>query len=423
MLDIKFIRQNVKLVKEALNKRNCRFELDGFLKLDANRKNLQQQIEELSAQQNKIDKEVQGLLRAKKGPKSKIAESKKIKKEAISLQGQFTELNKQFKSQVDRIPNIPHSSVPVGDISQNKIVKEVGSKPEFSFKPQDHISLAEKLDIVDFKRAAKLSGSNFVLFKGAGASLERALINFMLDQHIVKGGYTEISPPKLVNRASMRATGQLPNLEEDMYSFKEDGLFLIPTAEVPLTNLYRDEVLAENDLPIKYVAYTPCFRREAGSYGKDTRGLVRVHEFDKVELVKFVKPEESYDQLESLLLDACKILDKLKLPYRVNLLATADLSFAAAKCYDIELYAAGIDKWLEVSSCSNFEDFQARRGNIRYRDKKSGKPQFVHTLNGSGVALPRLVVAILENYQQEDGSILVPEALRSYYGGRERITK
>jgi len=423
MLDIKFIRQNSKIVKEALSKRNSRFDLDKFLKLDASRKSLQQQIEELSAKQNKIDKEVQKLLGAKKDPKIKIAESKKIKKEAVLLQGQFAELNKQFKSQIDRIPNIPHSSLPVGDISKNKIVKEVGEKAEFDFKPLDHIVLAEQLDIIDFKRAAKLTGSNFILFKGLGAQLERALINFMLDIHVTEGGYTEISPPKLVNRASMRATGQLPNLEEDMYCLAEDGLFLIPTAEVPLTNIYRDETFNDRDLSIRYTAYTPCFRREAGSYGKDTRGLMRVHEFDKVELVKFVKPEESYQELESLLKDACKILDLLKLPYRINLLATGDLSFAAAKCYDIELYAPGIDKWLEVSSCSNFEDFQARRGNIRYRDKKTNKLQFVHTLNGSGVALPRLVVAILENYQQKDGSILVPEVLRSYYGGRERITK
>ncbi|MCF7907546.1 MAG: serine--tRNA ligase [Candidatus Omnitrophica bacterium] len=423
MLDIKLIRQDPDSVREALRKRNSRFDLDSFLQLDQKRKDLQQKIEELSAKQNKIDKEVQKLLKEKKDPKSKITESKDIKKELVALQAEFSALNNEFKSQIDRIPNIPHSSLPVGDISKNKIVEEIGEKVSFNFKPQDHIALSEQLDIIDFKRATKLSGSNFILFKGLGAQLERALINFMLDIHTAQGGYTEIIPPKLVNRASMRATGQLPNLEEDMYSFPEDDLFLIPTAEVPLTNIHRDETLNEVDLPIKYTAYTPCFRREAGSYGKDTRGLMRVHEFDKVELVKFVKPEESYKELENLLKDACKILDLLKLPYRINLLATGDLSFAAAKCYDIELYAPGIDKWLEVSSCSNFEDFQARRGNIRYRDKATNKLQFIHTLNGSGLALPRLVVSILENYQQPDGSIVVPDVLRSYYGGRERIAK
>jgi len=422
MLDIKFIRQNPDLLKESLKKRGYRFDLDKFLELDQERKDLQRQIEELSAQQNRIDRQVQNLLKEKKDPKSKIAESKKIKKQAVVLQGQFAELNKEFKSEADRIPNIVDSSLPVGGVDKNKIIRKIGKIEKFSFKPRDHISLAEKLDIIDFKRAAKLTGSNFVLFKGLAAQLERALINFMLDRHI-NAGYIEISPPKLVNRASMRVTGQLPNLEEDMYRLGEDDLFLIPTAEVPLTNIYRDEVVKESDLPIKYVAYTPCFRREAGSYGKDTRGLVRVHEFDKVELVKFVKPKSSYNELEALLSDACEILDLLKLPYRVNLLATADLSFAAAKCYDIELYAPGIDKWLEVSSCSNFESFQARRGNIRYRDKQTQRLEFVHTLNGSGVALPRLVVAILENYQQADGSVLIPEALRSYYGGRERITQ
>ncbi|MBU1112417.1 MAG: serine--tRNA ligase [Candidatus Omnitrophica bacterium] len=423
MLDIKLIRQNPDLVRAAIKKRNYRFDFEAFLELDQKRRSLQQATEELSAKQNLIDKEIQGLLKAKQDPKAKIEESRAIKKEAISLQAQFSELDKQFKSQADRIPNIPHSSLPVGGPQANEIIKEVGQKPRFSFKPLDHIALAENLDLIDFKRAAKVSGSNFVIFKGLGARLERALIDFMIDLHAGKHGYSEIIPPKLVNRASMRATGQLPNLEEDMYSFPEDNLFLIPTAEVPLTNLHRDEILDEKDLPVKYVAYTPCFRREAGSYGKDTRGLVRVHEFDKVELVKFVKPENSYPELEVLLLEACKILDLLKLSYRINLLATGDISFAAAKCYDIELYTPGIDKWLEVSSCSNFEDFQARRGNIRYRDKKTAKLEFVHTLNGSGLALPRLVVAILENYQQKDGSIVVPKVLRSYYGRRKRIQK
>lgn len=274
-----------------------------------------------------------------------------------------------------------------------------------------------------FERAAKLSGSNFVLYRGQGARLERALINFMLDLHTKEHGYTEVFPPVLVRPGPMHGTGQLPNLEQDMYKLKDDDLFLIPTAEVPVTNIHRDEILNEEDLPIKYTAYSPCFRREAGSYGKDTRGLVRVHQFDKVELVKFAKPEHSYEELESLLINACRVLDLLQLPYRIVMLATGDISFASTKCYDIEVYACGIGRWLEVSSCSNFEDFQARRANIRYRDKKSGKLGFVHTLNGSGVALARLVVAILENYQTQNRSIAIPGVLRPYMDGEEYIIK
>ena len=423
MLDPKFIRSNSDQVRQAIKNRNYKLDLDSFLKLDEERRLLLAQIEEFYAAQNRIDKEVKALLREKKDPKSKIEESKQIKQKLGGLEEQFNELDIKYKAAVDRVPNIPHSSVPVGDATHNKIIKEVGKPPKFDFKPQDHIVLAEHLDIVDFRRAAKITGSNFVLFKGEGARLERALFNFMVDLHAAQGGYTEIFPPKLVNRASMRATGQLPNLEGDMYVIKEEDLFLIPTAEVPLTNIHRDEVLDEGDLPIYYVAYTPCFRLEAGSYGKETRGLMRVHEFDKVELVKFVKPSDSYDELEKLLADACKVLDMLALPYRVAILSTQDMSFASAKCYDIELYAPGLDRWLEVSSCSNFEDFQARRGNIRYKDKKTGKTQFVHTLNGSGVALARLVAAILENYQQKDGSVVIPTVLRKYMDGRERIAK
>ena len=430
MLDIKFIRKNPDLVKEALTKRSHSFDLEGFLSLDEERRKMMAVIEELSAAQNKIDREIQALLKEKKDPKPKIEEAKGIKKNLAELSGEFDKLNTNFLNLQDRIPNIPHSSLPVGGPSQNKVVKEWGKVRKFKFKPQDHVALAEDLDIIDFKRAAKITGSNFTLFKGLGAKLERALINFMLDVQSKKNGYQEVSPSKIVNAISMRATGQLPNLKEDMYGL--DGntpqgspgdFYLIPTAEVPITNIHRDETIDEKDLPIKYTSYTPCFRKEAGSYGKDTRGLVRVHEFDKVELVKFVKPENSYKELQGLLKDACRIIELLKIPYRISLLATKDISFAAAKCYDIEIYAPGIDKWLEVSSCSNFEDFQARRGNIRYRDKSGGKLQFVHTLNGSGVALPRLVVAILENYQEKDGKITIPKVLRKYLDGRRRITK
>ncbi|UCG35581.1 MAG: serine--tRNA ligase [Candidatus Omnitrophota bacterium] len=423
MLDAKFIRNNPDLVRQAIRNRNYKFDIDTFLKLEQERRTLLAQIEELYAAQNKIDKEVKTLLAEKKDPQSKIEESKRIKQKLADIEKQFSEFDAKYKTDIDRIPNIPHPSVPIGDASHNKIIKESAKLPKFDFKPQEHIVLAEHLNIIDFKRAAKITGSNFVLFKGEGARLERALFNFMVDLHAAEGGYTEIFPPKLVNRASMRATGQLPNLEEDMYVTKEEDLFLIPTAEVPLTNIYRDEILNEDDLPIYYVAYTPCFRLEAGSYGKETRGLMRVHEFDKVELVKFVKPSDSYDELDKLLADACKVLDMLALPYRVAILSTQDMSFAASKCYDIELYAPGLDRWLEVSSCSNFEDFQARRGNIRYKDTKTGKTQYVHTLNGSGVALARLVAAILENYQQKDGSVIIPKVLKRYMDGRKKITK
>lgn len=423
MLDIKSIRQNTDLVRKALNDRNSNFNLDEFLQIDESRRKILGKIENLKAKQNKIDDEVKLLLREKKDFKSKIEESKNIKREIVSYEDVFQDLNVNFMKESYKIPNIPHSSLPIGDISNNKVIKESGSKKEFNFKLLDHISLAENLDIVDFKRAVKVSGSNFVMFKGAGAQLERALINFMLDLHTNEHNYLEILPPKLVNRDSMFSTGQLPNLEDDMYAVKDDGLYLIPTAEVPVTNIHRNEIFNEDDLPRCYVAYTPCFRREAGSYGKETRGLMRVHEFDKVEMVKFVKPEDSYQELEKLLSNACKVLDLLELPYRIVLLATGDISFAAAKCYDIELYSPGVDMWLEVSSCSNFEDFQARRGAIKYKNKKTGKNDYVHTLNGSGVALARLFISILETYQQEDGSVVIPKVLRRYFNGRERIKK
>lgn len=421
MLDPKFIRENPDIVRQALIDRNEKFDLDAYLSLDEERRHLMRQIEELSALQNKIDVEMKAIVKEKKDPVPKITEAKEIKKKIGELDKTFSELETRFKDQSLRIPNIPHPSIPKGHPSNNKVIKEWGNKRKFDFKPLDHITLAEGLDIIDFKRAAKISGSNFVLFKGIGARLERALINFMLDLHTQKHGFKEVSPAMLVNRDSMRATGQLPKLEEDMYKLHDDDLFLIPTAEVPVTNIHRNEVLHEEDLPIYYTAYTACFRREAGSYGKDTKGLTRVHQFDKVELVKFVKPEASYEELEKLLINACTVLELLDIPYRILELATGDISFAATKCYDIEIYAPGIDKWLEVSSCSNFEDFQARRANIRYKEKETGKLKFVHTLNGSGVALARLVVSILENYQQKDGTIIIPEVLRPYMGGLDII--
>jgi seryl-tRNA synthetase len=302
------------------------------------------------------------------------------------------------------------------DPSYNKQIKTWGDLPAFDFPAKPHWDLGAALGVLDFERGSRLSGSNFVTFTNNGALLERALINFMLDLHTQKHGYREVSVPYIVRREMMLGTGQLPKLEEDMYRVEKDDLFLIPTAEVPVTNLFREEMLAEADLPMKYTAYTPCFRREAGSYGADTRGLMRIHQFDKVEMVKFVLPETSYDELETLLADAEEVLQLLKIPYRVLALATGDLGFAAAKCYDIEVYAPGIDKWLEVSSCSNCEDFQARRMNLRFRREGGGKPEFVHTMNGSGLALPRTVIAIMENYQTDEGTIVVPDVLRKYMG-------
>jgi seryl-tRNA synthetase len=422
MLDIKFIRQNPEVVKEALRKRGDHFDFEKFLMLDSQRRNLIVEIDSLRAEQNRLNDEVSFLIKEKKDTREKIKMSKEISEKLDLLLKEFNRVKKEFERKLLDIPNIPHSSVPEGDASCNVVIRNEGELRSFNYKPLSHIELGEHLGVIDFKRAAKMSGSNFVLFKGEGARLERALINFMLDMHTKEHNYQEVFPPFLVNRIAMTTTGQLPRLEEDMYRLKDDDYFLIPTAEVCVTNIHYNEILEESDLPIYYSAYTACFRREAGSYGKETKGLVRVHQFDKIELVKFVKPQDSYSELEKLLKDACRVIELLRLPYRVVLLSTKEISFAASKCYDIEVYAPGIDKWLEVSSCSNFEDFQARRGNIRYRDKKTGKTKFVHTLNGSGVALARLVIAILENYQQKDGSIIIPEVLRRYLDGRERFT-
>ena len=337
-----------------------------------------------------------------------------------ALDAQVREIEEAQRQLVLSIPNLPHSSVPLGDdASGNVVAREWGTKKEFSFKPKDHVALGESLGLFDFERATRMSGAGFPLFTGPGARLERALIQFMLDLHTTRHGYTEVSPPHLVTTATMTGTGQLPKMAEDMYHVPSDDLWLIPTAEVPVTNIYREEIIRE-PLPIKLVAHTPCFRREAGAAGKDTRGLIRVHQFDKVEMVQFVPPGTSYDALEGLVRDATDVLEALGLTYRVLQLCSGDMSFAAAKCYDLELWAPGHNGWLEVSSCSNFEAFQARRAGIRWKNPE-GKTEFVHTLNGSGVALPRLVVAILENYQQADGSVLLPEALRPYMGGLDRL--
>ena len=422
MLDIKFIRENLELVKQSLKNRNLKLDLDSLVELDDARREILSRLEDLRAKRNKANDEISALLKEKKDTKEKINSIKSISAEIGELDNRIKEADAGVLKILITIPNIPHSSVPIGDPTKNSLVRTWGKPREFNFKPQNHIDIAQSLDIIDFNRATKVTGSNFILYKGLGARLERALINFMLDLHTRKHGYTEIFPPFLVNRASMMGTGQLPKLEEDMYKLKDDDLFLIPTAEVPVTNIFRDEILDEEVLPVYYAAFSACFRREAGAYGKDTRGLMRVHEFNKIEMVKFVKPENSYDELESLVGNAEEVLKLLEIPYRVVKLATQDLSFSASKCYDLEAYAPGIDKWLEVSSCSNFENFQARRANIRFRRKSDKRVDFIHTLNGSGIALPRTVVAILENYQQEDGSVLIPKVLREYMDGKERIS-
>ena len=421
MLDIKFIRDNKDLVKEAIKKRGMKLDIDEFLTLDEEKRRLLLEVEELKHQRNKANDEITTFMKEKKNPKELIDRMKVVSQKITILDKKVEELDTKLANFTYIIPNIPDKSIPVGGPESNKIVKSWGTIPKFDFKPRTHLELSELLGIISFGISAKITGSGFACFLGLGARLERALINFMLDLHTKKHGYKEVFPPFLVNRASMTGTGQLPKLEEDMYRLKDDDLFLIPTAEVPVTNIHRAEVLEESCLPICYTAYTACFRREAGSYGKETRGLVRVHQFDKVELVKFVKPQDSFDELEKLLKDAEEVLQLLGLPYRVVMLATGDISFAAAKCYDIEIYAAGTNGYLEVSSCSNFTDFQARRANIRYKDKASKKVAHVHTLNGSGVALARLVVAILENYQNKDGSVNIPKALQPYMDGLEAI--
>ena len=416
MLDIRFIRENPDVVKKAIKDRGLKVDIKELLDLDSEKRKSLVEVESLKAERNKSSKG------GKPSPEI-IAKMKAISQKISDLDKRVGEIDQKIGIFMLNVPNIPHKSIPVGRPEANKVVRKVGKPPKFSFNTKNHIELGQNLDILDFPRSSKISGSGFCLFKGMGAQLERALFNFMLDLHTKEHGYKEVFPPFLVNRTSMTCTGQLPNLEEDMYRLKDDDLFLIPTAEVPVTNMHRDEVLDEEELPIYYTAYTACFRREAGSYGKDTKGLMRVHQFDKVEMVKFVKPESSYDELESLLSNAEEVLKRLGLSYRVLILSTGDISFAASKCYDIEAWAPGIEKNLEVSSCSNFTDFQARRANIKYRPKDKKKLEYVHTLNGSGIALARTVIAIIENFQQKDGSILIPDVLRPYMGGRERIEK
>jgi len=421
MLDLAFIRENADLVRAAIRNKGDRTDLDALLALDVERRKMLVELETLRATQNKVSKEIASLKKSGASADGLMQEMRSVADRVKERDTALREVEAKLRDLLIRVPNVPADDAPVGRTAEeNAPVRSWGEPAKPPFEPKPHWEIAAKLDIIDFERAAKIAGSHFALFKGDGARLERALINFMIELHSRKHGYTEIWPPLLVNRVCMFGTGQLPKLEEDMYRCELDDLFLIPTAEVPVTNIHRDETLDRKLLPVKYVAYTPCFRREAGSYGRDTRALMRVHQFDKVELVKFVRPETSYDELEKLLADAEEVLQLLELPYRVMKLCTGEMSFAAAKCYDIECWAPGVKRWMEVSSCSNYEAFQARRANIRFRDD-SGKLEFVHTLNGSGVALARTVLCLLETHQREDGSVLIPPALRPYMGGQEMI--
>ena len=418
MIDIKLVRKEPEKVKELLSRRDKSYaaKIDELLAVDSERRALITEVEELKSKRNKYSKEIGKLFKEGKreeGLKLK-EEVEKISDRIVSLEKELAEVEKKFEELLLSIPNLPHPSVPVGeDEEDNVVVRYWGEKPEFPFEPLPHWDIGKSLDILDFERAVKLAGSRFVIYKKWGAKLERALINFMLDLHTNEHGYEEIIPPFLVNTKTMTGTGQLPKFEEDLYKIKDENLWLIPTAEVPLTNIHAGEILPEKELPKYYTAYTPCFRKEAGSHGKDVRGIMRLHQFNKVELVKIVHPDTSYEELEKLVNEAEKVLQLLGLHYRVVELCTGDLGFSAAKTYDIEVWIPSQNRYREISSCSNCEDFQARRAKIRFRDK-DGKVRLVHTLNGSGLAVGRTVIAILEQYQQEDGSVVIPEVLRDY---------
>jgi len=416
MLDIKFIREHPDLVKEGILKKGAEDNIDEVLKLDAQRRELLQRVEILKNKRNIVSEEIGKLKREKKDASTAISQMEEVKNQIKSIDNEVKGVEEKLYQLMLTIPNVPHPSVPVGKTpADNREIFKWGEPPVIDFKPKPHWELAEKLDIIDFERGVKITGAGFPLYKGQGAKLERALINFFLDE-ASKRGYKEVQPPLMVNANSATGTGQLPDKEDLMYIASKDELYLVPTAEVPVTNIHRDEILKEDQLPIKYCAYTPCFRREAGSYGKDVRGLNRVHQFDKVELVKFVHPGTSYNELESLREDAELLLQKLGLHYHVLLMCTGDMGFTQSKKYDLEVWSLGQQRWLEVSSISNFESFQARRMNIRFRPRGEGKTEFVHTLNGSGLALPRVVAAILEHYQTPEGKVIVPKVLHKYTG-------
>ncbi len=422
MLDLRFIRANPDIVRKAIADKREKAELDRLLELDEDARAIIVESDELKRKRNVESERIATLKKAGEDASEPIAQMREVAASIKEYDEKLAAMREEIEALALMIPNIPHGSVPVGaDEDENVPVREWGEPHSLSDNPVPHWEIGEALGILNFQASAKLVGSNFPVFVGAGARLERALIQFMLDVHTNEHGYMEVSPPFIANRLAVQATGQLPKLESDMYHIEEGDLFLISTGEVPLTNLHREEILAAERLPLCYTTYTPCFRREAGSYGRDTRGLVRVHQFDKVEIMKYVEPETSYDELEALTANAETILQRLGLAYRLKVLCTGDLSFAAAKCYDIDIWSAGVGKWLEISSCSNYEDFQARRAGIQYKPSEGGKPRFVHTLNGSGVALARAVVAILENYQTPDGKIVIPEVLRPYMGGLSEI--
>ncbi|MFW6372937.1 MAG: serine--tRNA ligase [Thermodesulfobacteriota bacterium] len=423
MLEIKYVRQNLEAVQKALSTRGDRVDLKTFEDCDARRRAVLQEIENLRHRRNVVSDEIAALKKQGEAAEDKVLEMREVSAKIKALVKSLAEYDETVQNILMGLPNTPHESVPVGkDETDNPVVKEVGAVPVFSGEPKAHWTIGEELGLLDLERAAKITGARFPLYYGAGARLERALINFMLDIHTAEHGYREVLPPFMVNRKTMTGTGQLPKFQEDLFKIEGWEYFLIPTAEVPVTNIYQDEVLDEEMLPVYFTAYTPCFRSEAGSYGKDTRGLIRQHQFNKVELVKFALPENSYEELESLLENAETILRRLELPYRVITLCTGDLGFSAAKTYDIEVWMPAQDTYREISSCSNFEDFQARRANIRFRRKGKKGTELVHTLNGSGMAVGRTFAALLENFQQEDGSVLIPEALRPYMGGMEKIS-
>ncbi|MDN5332158.1 MAG: seryl-tRNA synthetase [Tepidanaerobacteraceae bacterium] len=424
MLDIKLIRSNPEEIKRALEKRGTQANLEEFLKLDEERRNLLVEVEQLKSLRNRESEEIARRKKQGEPADDLIEKMREVSSKIKEMDDRLKEIEGKLEQLLLMIPNIPDESVPVGESDADNVeLRRWGDPRKFDFEPKPHWELGEALDILDFERAAKITGSRFVVYKGAGARLERALINFMLDLHIEKHGYKEIFPPFIVNRASMMGTGQLPKFEEEAFKlYNNTDYFLIPTAEVPVTNLHMNEILEKDDLPIYYVAYSGCFRAEAGSAGRDTRGIIRQHQFNKVELVKFTEPDKSMEELEKLTKDAEEVLQLLGLPYRVVALCTGDLGFASAKTYDIEVWMPSYNRYVEISSCSNFKDYQARRANIRYRPEKGAKPQFVHTLNGSGLAVGRTTAAILENFQQADGSVVIPEVLRPYMGGMEVIT-
>jgi seryl-tRNA synthetase len=412
MFSFKFIRENIDLIRNGLAKRGEEWRLNDILKLDERRREIISKVEVLKAEKNAKSRQIGEIIKSGGKADNIRAEVKCLNDTINALDAEQEAVEADLEDKLSYLPNLPHSSTPLGKSADENVVrKECGERLKVDFPVKDHLDLGTSLGIIDFERSAKTTGSGFPLYVGKGAALERALINFMLDLHTKKHGYKEIFPPFMVNRASLFGTGQIPKLEVDMYRCKDDELYLIPTAEVPVTNMHREETLREKDLPIKYVAFTACFRREAGSYGKETRGFLRLHQFNKVELVKFTHPEASYEEHEKLTRDAETVLELLEIPYRRLELCAGDLGFSATKCYDLEVWSPAGEKWLEASSCSNFEDFQARRMNIRFRPEGGGKSQYVHTLNGSGLATSRLIVSLLENYQTEEGTVMVPKAL------------